>query len=70
MSERNIAQIIIALSGSNQTIVLDDPFNGLPHVTVLKLMKIIEQKVDTTLIVSARSMTTIEMLQPNHVMTI
>lgn len=50
--------------------VLDDPFNGLPKQTALKLMKIIEQKVDTTLIVSARSMTAIELLQPNHVMTI
>jgi ABC-type multidrug transport system ATPase subunit len=49
---------------------LDEPFTGLSHEQALKLVKIVRQKVDCTLIVTAKSKAAIEMLQPHQVLTI
>ena len=40
-SDRHIAQLILALAGSNRTVILDEPFTGLTHEQSLKLVKII-----------------------------
>ena len=60
----------MALSGSNKTVILDDPFTGLTHDQTLKLVKIIRQKIDCTLIVTAKSKAQIEMLHAHQVLTI
>jgi ABC-type multidrug transport system ATPase subunit len=49
---------------------LDEPFTGLTQEQTLKLVKIIRQKNDCTLIVTAKSKASIEMLQPHQVLTI
>lgn len=61
-SEKSLAQLLIALTGSNKTLVLDDPFHDLPQPTIFKLVKIIEQKTDCTFIISSRSQGAIETL--------
>ena len=70
VSEKHITQIILALAGSNRTVILDEPFTGLTQEQTLKLVKIIRQKNDCTLIVTAKSKASIEMLQPHQVLTI
>ena len=64
-NERHIIQLILALAGSNRTVILDEPFAGLTSEQSLKLVKILRQKHECTLIVSAKSKTEIELLQPN-----
>jgi len=54
-SDRHIAQLILALAGSNRTVILDEPFTGLTNEQSLKLVKIIRQKHECTLIVTAKS---------------
>ena len=40
-TERHIVQLIVALAGSNRTVILDEPFSGLTSEQALKLVKII-----------------------------
>lgn len=40
-TERHLTQLIVALSSSNRTIILDEPFTGLSTQQILKFVKII-----------------------------
>lgn len=70
ISEKHLAVLVIALGGSNRTVILDEPFSGLSYDHQLKLVKIIRQKHDCTVIVTAKSKADIELLQPHSVLTI
>lgn len=54
-SEKHITMLILALAGSARTVILDEPFTGLSHEQSIRLVKIIRQKYDCTLIVTAKS---------------
>ena len=62
VSERHLLKLILALAGSARTLILDEPFTGLTRDQSLKLVKILRQKHDCTLIVTARSKAEIELL--------
>ena len=65
VGERHLLKLILALAGSARSLILDEPFAGLTRDQTLKLVKILRQKHDCTLIVTARSKTEIELLQPH-----
>ena len=69
-TERHITQLILALSGCNRTVILDEPFSGLTSEQNLKLVKIIRQKHDCTVIVTAKSKAQIELFQPHQIVQI
>lgn len=54
--------LILALAGSNRTVILDEPFTGLTHDQTIKLVKIVRQKYDCTLIVTAKTKAQLDML--------
>ena len=56
-NEKHLLMLILALAGSNRTVILDEPFTGLSNDQTLKLVKIIRQKSDCTLIVTAKTKT-------------
>ena len=64
ISEKHILMLIITLAGSNRTVILDEPLTGLSHDQTLKLVKIIRQKYDCTLIITAKTKAELELLQP------
>mmetsp|Transcript_6767 Transcript_6767/g.9290 ORF Transcript_6767/g.9290 Transcript_6767/m.9290 type:complete len:155 (-) Transcript_6767:869-1333(-) len=69
-SEKHLVMLIIALAGSNRTVILDEPFTALTHDQTIKLIKIIRQKYDCTLIVTAKTKASLELLQPQSILTI
>ena len=69
-SEKHLFMLILALSGSAKTVILDEPFTGLNQDQTIKLVKIIRQKSDCTLIVTAKSKAVLELLQPQSILTI
>lgn len=60
-TERHLTQLIVALAGANRTVILDEPFSGLTSEQTLKLVKIIRQKCDCTVIITAKSKSQIEL---------
>lgn len=69
-NDKHLLMLILALAGSNRTVVLDEPFTGLTHDQTIKLVKIIRQKYECTLIVTAKSKAELELLQPQSILTI
>lgn len=63
-NEKHLMMLTLALAGSHRTVILDEPFTGLTHDQGIKLAKIIRQKYDCTLIISAKSKAHLEYLQP------
>lgn len=61
-AEKHILMLVLALAGSNRTVILDEPFTGLTHDQTIKLVKIIRQKYDCTLIVTAKTKAQLELL--------
>ena len=63
-NEKHLMMLILALAGSHQTLILDEPFTGLTHDQSIKIVKIIRQKNDCTVIITAKSKAHLEYLQP------
>ena len=53
--EKHLTMLILALAGSARTVILDEPFTGLSYEHSIRLVKILRQKYDCTLIVTAKS---------------
>ena len=54
-NEKHLAGLVLALSSSNRTCILDEPFTGLSYDQSIKLVKIIRQKYNCTIIITASS---------------